>query len=99
MTVKAVLLVTLSSLWFAPALAQSTVGGPDKKPHYVGGATAQKNLVVPNHAGSSPPTLARGAVGGPKPHDVGATTTQKNPVVPSHHESSPPLVAKPKTEG
>lgn len=59
MTAKTLLLVVMSTLWFTPAMAQSAVGGVNRKQHYVGGATTQKNPVVPGHHESNPPTVVK----------------------------------------
>jgi hypothetical protein len=60
MNAKASLFAVVCMLWFAPALAQTAVGGPNKKPpHYVGGATTQKNPVLPGHRESNPPVVVK----------------------------------------
>lgn len=51
---QAGLFVLAGALWFSPAFAQSAIGGPHKQQNYVGGATPQKNPVVPAPRGATP---------------------------------------------
>lgn len=51
---KAYAIAIVGSLWFAPALAQSTIGGPNKPKNQVGGPVSQANPVLAVRPGAAP---------------------------------------------